>query len=237
MAKFKLDKKPKNPIIIEGFPGFGLVGTITTEYLLEHLETERIGRILFKEAPAMVAIHDNKLVEPFGIFYNKKHNLVIIHAINSGQGLEWKIADEIVDLAKELDAKEIISIEGVGTAKPSGKSRTFFFANNKQKQKQFEKMGIQSLGEGIIMGVTSALLLKVEKFPMSCVFAEATTKMPDSKAAAKVIEVLDQYLNIDVDTAPLLETAKKFEEKLKGLVESTNKASKVRDAKKMSYFG
>ena len=82
----------------------------------------------------MVAIHDNKLVEPFGIFYNKKHNLVIIHAINSGQGLEWKIADEIVDLAKELDAKEIISIEGVGTAKPSGKSRTFFFANNKQKQ-------------------------------------------------------------------------------------------------------
>ena len=33
-----LKKKPKNPVLIEGFPGFGLVGTITTEYLINELK-------------------------------------------------------------------------------------------------------------------------------------------------------------------------------------------------------
>ncbi|MBW2989975.1 PAC2 family protein, partial [Candidatus Woesearchaeota archaeon] len=41
--QIKLWKKPKNPIIIEGFPGFGLVGTIASEFLIDHLKTELIG--------------------------------------------------------------------------------------------------------------------------------------------------------------------------------------------------
>ena len=41
-----LKKTPKNATIIEGFPGFGLVGTITTEFLLNNLETEEIEKIL-----------------------------------------------------------------------------------------------------------------------------------------------------------------------------------------------
>ena len=40
--ELKLDKKPKNPIIIEGFPGFGFVGTIATEFLIDHLNAKPI---------------------------------------------------------------------------------------------------------------------------------------------------------------------------------------------------
>ena len=79
----KLWKKPKNCTIIEGFPGFGLVGTIASEFLIEHLKTEQIGKILFDDMPAMVAIHENKVVEPLGIFYNQKYNIVILHAITA----------------------------------------------------------------------------------------------------------------------------------------------------------
>ena len=71
--KVVLKKKPKNPIIIDGFPGFGLVGTIATEFLLDHLKTEKIGKIWISELPAMVAIHEGKVVEPIGIFYSKKY--------------------------------------------------------------------------------------------------------------------------------------------------------------------
>ena len=47
--KIELSKKPKNCTLIEGFPGFGLVGTIATEYLLEHLQTEKIGKIFLRK--------------------------------------------------------------------------------------------------------------------------------------------------------------------------------------------
>jgi len=43
MVLVKLTKKIKNPIVIEGFPGFGLVGTIVTEFLLDHLKCEEVG--------------------------------------------------------------------------------------------------------------------------------------------------------------------------------------------------
>ena len=46
--KFELKKKPKNPTIIEGFPGFGLVGTIASEFLMSHLDCEQIGRFYFE---------------------------------------------------------------------------------------------------------------------------------------------------------------------------------------------
>ena len=41
--EIKLNRKPKNPIIIEGFPGIGFIGSITTEFLVEHLKAEKIG--------------------------------------------------------------------------------------------------------------------------------------------------------------------------------------------------
>ncbi|MEK6835886.1 MAG: PAC2 family protein, partial [Nanoarchaeota archaeon] len=63
-----LEEKPRNPIIIEGFPGFGFVSTITTEFLIEHLNAKLIGRLESDKLVPMVAVHNSELVEPLGIF-------------------------------------------------------------------------------------------------------------------------------------------------------------------------
>ena len=233
----KLWKKPKNCIIIEGFPGFGLVGTIASEFLIEHLKTEQIGKILFDDMPAMVAIHENKIVEPLGVFYNQKYNIVVLHAITSATHYEWEMSQTVSKLASDLQAKEIISLEGVGSGEESEGSRVFYYSSNDKNAKLFEKAGIESLKEGIIMGVTGAILLRVEKTPVSCLFAETHSNLPDSKAAAKIIEALDKYLNLDVDYKPLLEQAEKFEEKLKTILQKGQEAQEISDKKKLSYFG
>ena len=233
----KLWKKPKNCKIVEGFPGFGLVGTIASEFLIEHLKTEQIGKILFNDTPAMVAIHENKVVEPLGIFYNQKYNLVMLHAITATTHYEWEMAATIGKLASDLNAKEIISLEGVGSAEESEDTGVFYYANNEKNAKQFEKVGIKVLSEGIIIGVTGAILLRVEKIPISCLFAETHTNLPDSKAAAKIVEALDKYIGMELDYKPLLEQAQKFEEKLKTLLQKSQEAQEVSDKKKLSYFG
>jgi len=236
--EIKLKKKPKNPVIIEGFPGFGLIGTIASEFLIEHLKTEQIGKIVFNEMPAMVAIHENKVVEPLGVFYNEKYNLVIVHAITASKGFEWEIAENIAKMAQELNAKEIISLEGVGSGEgAAATSKVFYYTGKKENKKKFESIGLEPLTEGIIVGVTGALLLRSEKVPVSCVFAEAQNNLPDSKAAAKVIEKLDKYLGLDVDYKPLLEQAEKFEGKLKNILTQSQKAQDISEKKKMSYVG
>ncbi len=233
----KLWKKPKNCIIVEGFPGFGLVGTIASEFLIEHLETEQIGKIIFNDMPAMVAIHENKIVEPLGVFYNSEYNLVILHAITAATHYEWEMSNTIAKIVSDLNAKEIISLEGVGSGEDSEGNRVFYYANNEKNAKIFDKIGIPKLNEGIIIGVTGAILLRMEKTPISCLFAETHSNLPDSKAAAKIVEALDKYLGMDLDYKPLLEQAQKFEEKLKTILKKSQEAQEISDKKKLSYFG
>ena len=235
--ELKLSKKPQNVTIIEGFPGFGLIGTIASEFLLEHLDCEIIGKFWFEDLPATVAIHEGKVIDPVGIHYCKKYNLVIVHSITGASGTEWRMSALVNELAKKLKAKEIISLEGVGSATPSETSRIFFFSKEGKKDKKLKESGLEPLKEGIIMGVTSAMLIQTEGVPLSCMFAETHSQTPDSKAAAKIIEALDKYLGLKVDYKPLIAMAEKFEGKLKGIMEQNKHALSEKERKELSYVG
>jgi len=222
-----LRKKPKGATLVEGFPGFGLVGTIVTEFLIEHLACEQIGELVYDELPATVAIHKGELVHPMAVFYNKKHNIIILHAILDVRGFEWKIAKAIHSLISDLDIKEVISIEGVTG---DGSDDLYCFQN-----KKFEKLGAQPVNESVIVGVTAALLLRQKN--MSCLFASTHSNMPDSRAAATIIETLDNYLGFNLDTRPLLMQAELFEAKVKDIMQKANKTTSEVDKKQMSYLG
>ncbi|MGM5480587.1 MAG: proteasome assembly chaperone family protein [Nanobdellota archaeon] len=225
--KIKLTKKPKNATIIEGFPGFGLVGTIVTEFLMEQLQCEKIGEFIYDDLPATVAIHNNKLVHPMSIYYNKKYNLIIMHTILDVKGKEWDVVDNIQQMCKDLTVKEIISIEGVAS---QGSEEIFCY-----NSKDFEKQGAKPIDESVVMGITAGLLIR--NLPVKCLFAETHSEMPDSNAAAKIIQHLDKHVGFDLDPEPLHKQAKEFEEKLKGLMQKTEKTTSEADKKQMSYLG
>jgi predicted ATP-grasp superfamily ATP-dependent carboligase len=90
--------------------------------------------------------------------------------------------------------------------------------------------------EGIIVGVTGALLAKDVDVPVLALFAEAKSNLPDSKAAANIITALDAYVGMKVDPTPLLAQAKEFEQKLKGIMKKTQKAEEIQEDK-LSYVG
>ena len=239
--QIELTKRPKNAILIEGFPGFGLVGTITTEFLIEHLKAKKIGTIKSDKISPMVAVHDEQVIDPLGLFYDPKTNIIILHALIGVNGLEWQLADSLNQIAKELKVKEIISIEGIGAQGLVGvinedtPSKSYFYS---QTPKKWLSSGSLPLKEGIVMGVTGALLLNIKEIPLSCVFAETHSNLPDSRAAAKIIEVLDGYLGLKIDYKPLLKKAEVFEEKLKGLLEKGKAAEKMKqDKEELNYLG
>ena len=230
-----LKKIKKNPIVIEGFPGFGLVGSIVSEYLIEHLSCEKLDNHHFDELPANVAVHEGKMIDPIGIFYNERFNIVIIHSLVTGEGIEWKAADFVIKICQTVKAKELLCLEGVGAGQES-KGRIFFYTSDEANKDRLKSLGLVPLTEGIIMGVTSALMVK-NKVPINCIFAETESGMPDNTAAANMVKVLDKLLGLDVDPKPLLETAKQFEEKLKTILENMKTATDDKDKKMMSYVG
>ena len=206
----KLSKKPRNPIIIEGFPGLGFVGTIAVEFLIEHLNAKLIGRIESKKLMPLAAIHKEVVVEPLGIYYSSKENIVLVHALGNINGLEWDLADAVVELSKQLKAKEVISLEGVSSPDTQTKELKTYFYTTRAKSK-LPKLGFQPLKEGVIL--------------------------PDSRAAANIVQALDKYLGLKVDYQPLLKKADEFESKLKGLMEKTKTATDQKERKELDYFG
>lgn len=231
-----LIKKPKNVTLIQGFPGFGLVGTIATEFLIDHLDAKRIGRVWSDKLQPMVAVHGSEIIEPIGIYYDAKTRIMILHVhpFATLGGIEWKLAELIGKLAKELSLKEVISLEGVGSMGEVKAPVAYYYSNQKTK---WSKMNVQELKEGIIMGVTGALLLNLKDVPLSCIFAETHSGLPDSRAAAKIIEVLDSYLGLKVDYHPLLKKAEELEDKVKSILNKTKTASSLKEKKEMDYVG
>ncbi len=228
--KIILKKVPRNPIIIEGFPSFGLVGTITTEFLLEHLKAELIGEFEYKELSPVIAIHKGKLVNPMAVWYVPSRNIVILHTILNIKGYEWEISEKVIEMAKKMNAKEIISLEGVATDDVSGEVKVYSYGS-----KRLVELGAKPIKESIIMGVSASLMLRYKK--TSCLFAAAHSQLPDSKAAAKLIEILDNYLDLKVDYHPLLKQAEEFESKIKTILQQSNKTLRDADKKSMSYLG
>ena len=205
--EYILNQKPKNPVIIQGFPSFGLVGTIATGFLIDHLAAKPIGEIIVKEVTPMIAIHNKEMIKPLEIYHAKKENIIIINALMNVAGIEWDIADTILKMSKELGAKELITIEGVASPELVGNPKAYVYCT-----KSLEKMK----KEGCL---------------------EAHTDLPDSVAAAKAIEVIDKHLGLKVDYRPLLKKAAEFETKLKGLMSKKQKTVDMAKEKELNYLG
>ncbi len=231
----ELSEKPKNPIIIEGFPGFGFVSTIATEFLIKHLGAKKIGKISIPKTTPLAAIKNSLVLDPLEIYYDKKTNIIILRALTGVSGVEWEIAAVISQLAKQLKAKEVLSIEGISSEVEKKEPKVFFYTN--QKSLKLEKIKLERLKNGIVMGVTGVLLLKASEMPLSCLFVEAHPNMPDSKAAGEIIKVIDQYLGLDIDYKPLMKIGEEVEDKIKELVGKVQEASVQKDKKDQSYLG
>ncbi len=229
-------KIKKGATIIEGSPGFGLVGTIATEYLIDHLNAKQVGNLWSEKLPAIVAVHGGEIIEPFAIFYDEKRNIVILRSIATVAGLEWELADSALKLFKKIEAKELICVEGVGGMEKVSEPKVYHLSANKEQKRKLEAIGLKQLNEGIIIGSAASFLSKVKEALL--IFAESYSELPDSRAAAKIIEVLDKYLGLDVDYKPLIEKADKFERKVRELLSKSAMVKKDQDGKEgESYFG
>ncbi|MGM5483367.1 MAG: proteasome assembly chaperone family protein [Nanobdellota archaeon] len=231
--KLILNEKPKKVKIIQGFPGFGMVGSIATEYLRDHLKMREIGRIVVENQNPLIAIHEGKIIPPVGIYYHEDYNLIVISSLTKATDNGIEFAEKIKEIASELEAEEIISLEGV--AGSSDKQHVLFYSNSEEKKQDLVNKEFNELKESVIIGVSAALMMD-DSHPMTSFFALTASTLPDSSAAAEIIKSLDNYLGLSVDYNPLYEQAKVFEQKIKGILANSEKAKNESEKSMLNYF-
>ena len=227
----QIEKNVKPRVMIIAFPSFGFVGNIALEFLKEHLKTEKIGRIFIEEMHPIVAIHKGELIEPVSLYYNRRYNIALLQGISKAVGFENKLGEKIQALVKKLSVKEAITLDGVAAL-----GNNVYYYSKFKDDKVFEDIGLKKLNDGVVLGVTAALLMRLKN--ITSLFAETQSQLPDSNGAARLIKVLDKYLGLKVDYEPLIEQAKQFEKKLHEILEKSQSAKKKQEeSEKLSYFG
>ena len=121
-----------------------------------------------------------------------------------GQEVGWEEA--VAEAARVLNEADSPLIYGLSSL-PSGKER-------------LSKASVPIFPEGLISGIPGVLLNEGKKrdFEVTCLLAEARDKIPDARAAARILETMKgiiPYFNIDL--TPLYAEADLLEAKLKGM--------------------
>ncbi|MEM2547205.1 MAG: proteasome assembly chaperone family protein [Candidatus Bathyarchaeia archaeon] len=202
----------KNPILIEGLPGLGLVGKIATRYLIKQLKAQKLAYLYSPHFPYFVLVSKKGSVRLLrGTFYfwknnNGENDLILFTGDSQAQTIEgqYEISNSILDFAQKHNVKLVITIGGyrVETDKPkvvaAATSQTLL-NRALQANAVISPMGSPIVGTaGLILG-----LAPFRKIEALCLLGETRGYLPDPKAAKSVLEVLLKILGINVDLAGL----------------------------------
>ena len=211
--------KLKNPVIIEGFPGIGMIGTIASSYLADKLGAKLIGNIASPYFPPIAAIHDYKPVFPARIYASEKHNAILIFSeFVIPANVVTPLSDELYKYAKAKKAKAIYSLAGIAVPEPA--DTIHGIASTDKMAGLLKKNKVELIKEGATQGVSGLLIAQCASvnFPAANLMAQTNQPM-DPKAAARLIEKLSEVTGIKIETKSLVQEGEKIEGKMRDAME------------------
>ena len=209
----------ENPIILEGFPGIGLVGNIASQHLIDELEMEYIGSIESKYFPPIAVLFNGIINMPVRIYESKAHNLLtVISDIPIHPTISYEVSKTLIDWAQSLNVKEIISIAGIATM--TAENKVFGAATNEEMLSRI-KDKVEIFQVGTISGISGSVMTEcyMRNIPAISLLGETHSPNPDPRAAASVITVLNSLFDLSINIDNLMAQAEQIEIELQKLAE------------------
>lgn len=221
MSTWRIDqfcKKPRlrNAIFIEGLPGIGNVGKVVIDFMVDELKANKIYEITSHTFPHSVFVNEDNLVElpKIEIFYKKLngHDLLLmggdVQPIDEVSSYEF--SEKILDLVEGFNAREIITLGGIGLGEIPKKPKIYCTGNSKEIIEKYRgnKVSDQLYGlVGPIVGVSGLLLGLAAKRHIDAVALLAETyghpMYLGVKGAREILNVLNDKLKIGINVDKL----------------------------------
>jgi len=212
----------KNPILVEGFPGLGMVGSIATQYLVKRLKAQKLATLYSPHFPYHVLVNKKggaRLLR--GEFYFWKNetgenDFILLIGDSQAQTIEgqFEVANSILDFAEKKKVKTIITLGGYRNEIEGTPKVVAVSTNPALFERALKARAISSDAGTPIVGTAGLLLglAKFRKIDAVCLLGETRGYLPDPKTAKSVIEVLQGILNFNVDLKGLDEEIERSKE-------------------------
>ncbi|MFP3277959.1 MAG: PAC2 family protein [Candidatus Micrarchaeota archaeon] len=206
-------------ILIEGFPGAGLVGAMANSYMIEKLGMKYVGYIDSESFPPIAVIHNAVPMFPVRIYADKDRKiLAMISEFTIQTELVHELGYELIDFVRKTGIKAIVSIGGIPAEKPSNDA--FIVSTNENILKNAIAAGIKPIEDGVVAGVSAVLLANssVLDIPIIDLLVEVNPEITDPKYAEIALSSLKKIINLDIDLSELEKETKIVEAKIRQMV-------------------
>lgn len=207
----------KEIVLLAGFPGSGLVGSIAVQFLIDKLEFTHIGDITALGLPSGSIAEQGIARAPIRI-YEKDNFIAITSDVPIPEGTSYFVTAEFIEwLSQRCKISEIVIIGGVETG---GDGERVFGVSTTEEGLEKIKKSCLILPAINVTGITGEFLTEsvLKKIP-ACGFLVETNFDIDSRASAAGLDIISVMYGITVDTTPLVKQADTVEPMMKQLAD------------------
>jgi len=220
--------KQKDSHVIIGFPGSGLVGSISLAYLIEQLQFTEIGWITSRFFPPMAMMGNGIINIPVRI-YEREGLIAILADIPIPPAICYEVADAIINWIEPHEVRAVINLAGIITNE--NEKRQFCVATSTE---MLEKIGDMAyvLPIGSISGIAASILIecKIRGIPALGLMGE-TINAPDPRAAAAIVDIVNKLFSLGINIEPLYEQAEEIEASMHQLAAEVQTANEEQPIK------
>lgn len=224
LVKIK-DVKLKDPVLVQGVPGLGLVGKIAANYLIENLGSEKIASIFsdhltLPDGTSGVRVDGDEIVPPSYDLYLVRGGscdlIVLTSDVQPNVFGQYEIGELVLDYAQQLGVKIVITMGGYVPGSPEVKG-VFACVNDDNFMRKLNEVGVKPLTGGYVTGAAGLLvgLADLRGLIGACLLGTTNGAFPDPKASKMVLEVLSKLFNLKIDLRELEREAEIAEEVVK----------------------
>jgi uncharacterized protein len=209
----------ENPVLIEGFPGIGLVGNIASQQIIDELKMEYVGSIDSRHFPPIAVLYEGLINMPVRIYESTEHGMVmVVSDIPINPVVAYDISKALLTWAQSINVKEIVSLAGIATM--SEEHKVFGAATNMDMLERIKEK-VELFQMGTISGISGSIMGEclVREVPAISLLGSTMSQNPDPRAAAVVIDVLNLLYDYKINTEGLIEQAEKIEIEMQRLAE------------------
>lgn len=212
-VKETLKTELKNPVLIEGLPGMGMVGRIAARFLIKQLEAKRFAELYSPHFPYYVLVNKKgsiRLLRAEFFFWKspgEERDLVFLIGDSQAQTIEgqYEVTGAILGFAVKLGVKTIITIGGYRKEAEEAPKVVAVSTSPGLLKKALQASAVASPAGNPIVGTAGLLLglAKFKKIDALCLLGETRGYLADPVAAKSVLEVLQKMLRLEVDLKEL----------------------------------
>ena len=222
-------------LVVSCFPSIGFVSSIVAHYLVDKLDLELVGGVRHPKLPPVCLVQDGKPLPPMRFYSGEPicnmercDKIVLIASeIQVLPELNLPLADTLLDWCTENGVGATMLIDSY--AQGIGQQHSIFdddqtdetllgIGSTEVSHQTLEGLGVPLLKQGVVGGITGVMMGESRRrgVDVMAILAESDGEiggsLPDARAAARIIECLDDLLPaVHLDPEPLLAEAQRIE--------------------------